>query len=61
MPQKVIKISVQCSKGAAPGEFKELYRNSVICKDGSFDYSLVERALMLLYPNSFIQFTISLI
>lgn len=60
MPQKTIKIKVLKVDSQNQSLFKELYRNTVcISSDLSFDYSLIERALNVLYPSCFIEFSVS--
>lgn len=60
MPQKTIKIKVLKIDSQSQSQFKELYRNSVsLSSDLSFDYSLIERALNVLYPSCLIEFAVS--
>ena len=59
MANKLIKISILKSDSFINGKFKELYRNSVeVPQDVQFDYGLIERAMSLLYPGSFIEFKV---
>lgn len=60
MAQKTIKIKVLTTDSSNIGSFKELYRNSIAVPDGvKFDYDLIERALLLLYPNTMVEFLVS--
>lgn len=60
MAQKTIKIKVLTTDSHDVGSFKELYRNSIAVPDGvKFDYDLIERALLLLYPNTIVQFMVT--
>ena len=62
MAQKTIKIKVLTTDSRDVSTFKELYRNSVEVPDGvKFDYDLIESALLLLYPNSIVQFLVTAI
>lgn len=59
MAQKNVKIEVLKTDGSNMSNFKVLYRNTIVCDESiTFDYDLIERALLLLYPDSLIHFTV---
>lgn len=56
---KTIKILIQKPDNFKPGEFKELYRNTIEWPSTVlFDFNNMESSLRILYPGSLITFTI---
>lgn len=60
--KQVIKVKVEVPDRSRPGSFRHVYSNTIEVDDSvSFDYSLVLKALKMMYPfeSVFISFQIS--